>query len=57
MLLLENQTYLILIIGILTQLAAATAPNGTKRPINGGIDLTKLFNPNAVPRAPPVAKT
>lgn len=32
----KNVTYLSLIIGMLTQLAAATAQNGTKRPTRGG---------------------
>jgi hypothetical protein len=31
--------------GILMQLAAATALNGTNRPIKGGIDFTKEFRP------------
>jgi len=44
-----------LITGILTQLAAATAQNGTNLPINGGAFLTKLFKPIAVDKAPPVA--
>lgn len=40
---------------MLTQLAAATAQNGTKRPTNGGAFLTKLFRPRAVANAPEVA--
>ena len=40
---------------MLTQLAAATAQNGTNLPINGEAFLTKLFKPSAVVKAPPVA--
>ena len=49
------KSYLSLIIGMLTQLAAATAQNGTNLPINGEAFLTKLFKPSAVVKAPPVA--
>lgn len=41
---------------MLTQLAAATAVNGTKRPNKGGKRLAKLFSDKAVTRAPDVAK-
>jgi hypothetical protein len=43
--------------GMLTQLAAATATKGTRRPTSGGSVLTMAFRPNAVTRAPPVAAT
>lgn len=45
------------IIGMLTQLAAATAQNGTKRPTMAGAFLTAAFSVNAVASAPPVAIT
>jgi len=41
----------------LTQLAAATAANGTSLPTIGGIVLVKAFNPRAVTSAPLVAST
>lgn len=41
---------------MLTQLAAATAANGTKRPNNGGKRLARLFSDKAVTSAPDVAK-
>ena len=47
----------ILINGMLTQLAAATAAKGTKRPTRAGIDFVRLFRPKAVTRAPEVAST
>jgi len=40
---------------MLTQLATATAQNGTNRPTIGGAFLTMLFNVSALPNAPPVA--
>ena len=43
--------------GMLMQLAAATAQKGTKRPISGGASLVKELRPRAVTRAPPVAQT
>lgn len=48
-------TYFDRIIGMLTQLAAATAQKGTNRPSKGGALLTKLFSPSAVIKAPEVA--
>ena len=47
----------LLIIGMLTQLAAETATKGTSLPTNGGKDFTMAFKPRAVTRAPPVAAT
>lgn len=44
------------IIGMLTQLAAATAASGTNRPISGGNRFTRLFSVKAVARAPDVAR-
>lgn len=50
-------SYRDLIIGMLTQLAAATAQKGTNRPINGGMTDVNRFNPKAVTSAPVVAQT
>lgn len=45
------------IIGMLMQLAAATAQKGTNRPIRGGANLVRELRPRAVTSAPPVAQT
>lgn len=47
----------ILISGMLTQLAAATAANGTRRPANAGPRAAKRFRVRAVKTAPVVAAT
>jgi hypothetical protein len=52
----NRDAYLDRIIGMLTQLAAATAQKGTNRPSSGGALLTRLFRPIAVTKAPEVAK-
>jgi len=46
---------ILLISGILTVLAAATAQNGTSLPTNGGRFFVKEFNPRAAVRAAVVA--
>lgn len=42
--------------GMLTQLAAATAASGTNRPMRGGKRFTRLFSVSAVAKAPEVAR-
>jgi hypothetical protein len=43
--------------GMLIQFAAATAQNGTNRPMIGGANFEREFKPSAVTKAPPVAHT
>lgn len=49
-------SYVERIMGMLTQLAAATAASGTNRPMRGGNRFTRLFNVKAVASAPDVAR-
>lgn len=53
----EESSYRDLIMGMLTQLAAATAQKGTNRPMSGGMTETRRLSPRAVTSAPVVAQT